>query len=151
MNVGVCLGLTSPLTMQTKGNLAELSERIGEENMPWMMFGNLNDIIDEPERFGGRNLTRKRLFLKEFMQQVDAIDLGFSGRRYTWINKQQGSANIRLRLDRAVANSEWLHLFPKARVQHLLLEESDHVPLLISTNGEDKVYKRAFRFLQACQ
>lgn len=75
--------------------------------------------------------------------------MSFNERRHTWINKQQGLANIKLRLDRVVADLEWLNLFLKARVQHLPLEESYHISLLISTNGEDKIYKRLFRFLQA--
>lgn len=127
----------------------ELSQRIGVENMPWIMFRDLNEIIDESERFGGRNLARKRLFLKGFMQQVGAIDLSFNGRKYTQINKQQASTNIRWRLDKAIANSEWLNLLPKARVQHLPWEELDHVPLLISTGEEDEIYKMPFRFLHA--
>lgn len=73
----------------------DMAEKISNEEMPWMMFGDLNEIIDETERFGGRNLIGKRLFLKEFMQQVGAVDLGFNGRKFTWINKQGGSANIR--------------------------------------------------------
>lgn len=84
--------------------------------MSWMVFGDMNETIDESERFGERTLTGKRLFLKDFIQQVGAIDLGFSGRKYTWINKQQDLASIQRRLDRALADSEWLNLFPRTQV-----------------------------------
>lgn len=59
---------------------------IGNEKLPWLIFGDLNEIIDESERFGGRGLIGRRLFLKDFMQQVGAIDFGFCRRRYTWVN-----------------------------------------------------------------
>lgn len=65
------------------------------------------------------------------MQEADGIDLGFIGGRYTWDNCQSGQALIRERLNRALANRDWLSLNPKTIVEHLLFEASDHCPILI--------------------
>jgi hypothetical protein len=40
--------------------------------------------------------------------------------RTTCDNRQNGSRNMRVRLDQAVASPEWSQLFPSARVQHIV-------------------------------
>lgn len=127
----------------------ELTAWVEDEKLPWMMLGDLNEITEESENFQGRGLRGRHLFLKDFVQQTGAIDLGFVGRRFTWINKQEGSVSIRKRLDRAISYSGWLELFPKATVQHLNMEYSDHLPILLKTNGEEVTYNLPFRFIQA--
>ena len=82
------------------------------------------------------------------MQEINDVDLGFSGRKFTWENTQQNSL-IKERLDRAIASVNWIHSNPQASVEHLPLEESDHCPTLIRTQGVREITKRPFRFLQA--
>lgn len=45
-------------------------------------------------------------------------------------------------LDRALATASWCEQFPKAIVLHLTASHSDHVPLLINTNGEEPSDRR---------
>ncbi|KAG8490242.1 hypothetical protein CXB51_015567 [Gossypium anomalum] len=59
---------------------------------------------------------------------VEPRDLGFSGPAFTW---QRGSTYVRL--DRALANDEWMATFPQSLVQHLPRIKSYHRPLLLST------------------
>ena len=126
-----------------------LNHTIQEEYLPWVMFGDLNEVVAENEKLGGRSIWKRRLCLKNFLQEVDGIDLGFVGRKFTWENKQQGIALIKERLDRAVASRSWIHRFPQAVVEHLPLEESDHCPIVIKSEGATKTSKHPFRFLQA--
>ncbi|KAK5793935.1 hypothetical protein PVK06_035114 [Gossypium arboreum] len=52
--------------------------------------------------------------------------------------------NIREQLDRGVANTSWMALFPEVVVQHLVNSFSNHWPLLIETSKEEvKRRKRA--------
>lgn len=37
---------------------------------------------------------------------------------------------------------EWCTIFPKAIVTHLAAAYSDHIPILVSTDGEDFLAKR---------
>lgn len=108
---------------------------IEAEQRPWLVTGDLNEIIDDSERFGGWPLHGKKLFLKEFMYHIGGIDLGFCRSKFTLLNEQNGTACIKQRLDRAVSDSEWLRLFPHAIVRHLAMEESDHVPIRIETTS----------------
>ena len=46
------------------------------------------------------------------------------------------------RLDRGLANYEWLARFARARVHHLHSDSSDHRPILIIPTGLDVVRKK---------
>lgn len=77
-----------------------------------MLFGDLNKIVNSFEKLGGRDIWNIRLFLKIFMQELGAIDLGFTGCRFAWEIGQEGIASIKERIDRAIADKGWLNLFP---------------------------------------
>jgi hypothetical protein len=69
-----------------------------------------------------------------FRDVVDSCgftDLGFIGLPYTWDNRQQGTQNIKVRLDRGFANGGLLDLFQNIKVLHVQTTESDHCCLLI--------------------
>lgn len=74
------------------------------------------------------------------------IDLGFDGNPYTWNNKRIGRANICERLDKGFANGQWRILFPNASVSHLLAFNSDHRPILLTTNPHPYSRPKPFRF-----
>ncbi|KAA3460126.1 reverse transcriptase [Gossypium australe] len=66
-----------------------------------------------------------------------------SGPSYTW---QRG--NTSERLDRALANDDWISAFPHSLVYHLPRIKSDHRPILLKTNPELSAPRgRPFRFL----
>ena len=52
------------------------------------------------------------------------------------------------RLDRAVATTDWLEIFPDTKVYHLDVTSSDHKPLWIVLDGMDCRQNRPFRFEQ---
>lgn len=49
-------------------------------------------------------MEKSNFFLKNFMNDVGGIDLGFTENPFTWCNCRGGQANIRERLDRVVAS-----------------------------------------------
>jgi hypothetical protein len=61
------------------------------------------------------------------------IDLSFNGNPFTWSNHRQDSSLIKERLDRGIANSNWIHYFPSYSVTHLPAHSLDHCPLLLNT------------------
>jgi hypothetical protein len=72
------------------------------------------------------------------------IDLGIFGNPFTWSNKRQGHHLIKERLDREIANSHRIHLFPHFSIQHLLAHSSDHNPIMLDTSN--LYLPRPFRF-----
>ena len=57
----------------------------------WLLIGDLNSIASNFDKWGGSSSGAKssRCF-QNFASTVGAIDLGFSGPKYTWSNKRMG-------------------------------------------------------------
>ena len=84
--------------------------------------------------------------LENFVADVGALDLGFSGPKFTWSNRRVGWANVRERLDRSLCNIDWQSLFPNARIQHLTTHNSDHNPIVLDTHLDLSKGSKPFRF-----
>jgi hypothetical protein len=70
----------------------------------------------------------------------------FSGNPFTWSNKRRDNHLIKERLDRGIANSHWVYLFPHFSVQHLPTQSFDHNPIILDTSPIDLSLPRPFRF-----
>ena len=97
------------------------------------MLGDFHKITALNEQWGriDRNLTQMAVF-REAFSDCFLQDLGFHGAAFTWSNRRLSSELVRVRLDRCVANAEWISLFSNAWVQHVVVAASDHMGLLIS-------------------
>lgn len=85
---------------------------------------------------------------RDVLDHCGFVDLGYLGSDYTWYGQRRGEL-IWERLDRGVANYEWLAKFPMGRVKHLNCFTLDHRPILLSLNvdGEHKKWcRKPFRF-----
>ncbi|XP_060674875.1 uncharacterized protein LOC132804484 [Ziziphus jujuba] len=122
---------------------------VASNKSPWLICGDRNEVVDVSEKQGGRGIWKRRLFLKEFMENVGGIDLGFNGERYTWTNGQTDQAAVKERLDRAIANKDWLEANPLAFVEYLNFEESNHCPFVIRSEGAKNKCNRTFGFFKA--
>lgn len=97
---------------------------------PWLLTGDFNDLLDNTEKVGGP-LRWEGSFLsfRNFVSQYGLWDLQFSGNSLSWRGTRY-SHFIQSRLDRAMANLDWMEMFPAARCEYLRFEGSDHRPLL---------------------
>lgn len=117
---------------------------------PWLCVGDFNYILSQAEKKGGKPFADcSRRELHKFLEQCNLIYLGFKGNSFTWTNKRIGRANIKERLDKAVANVEWRSLFSNASIQHLPMIASDHAPLVINSTGDPLSRPKPFRFEEA--
>ena len=62
------------------------------------------------------------------------VDLGYTGLPFTWDNRQQGTPNIKVRLDRGLGDDGFMDSFDSSKVQHIQTTESDHCALLITVS-----------------
>jgi hypothetical protein len=70
-------------------------------------------------------------------------DLGYRGYDFTWNNRREGADNIQCRLDRGTATASFLDLFLFMSVEHITIEESDHLAILIKVRDEVPVGQHA--------
>ncbi|XLR25102.1 hypothetical protein S83_053002 [Arachis hypogaea] len=130
----------------------DLLSSLGQsQNMPWLVFGDFNQILEQKEKTGGLPVTYSQMKgFQEVLQMNQLLDLGFVGHSFTWTNNQPGEMNIQERLDRAVATIDWKEAFPETIVRHLQRYRSDHCPLLIDVTGQENKRRRnrpnIFRF-----
>ena len=92
-----------------------LSSLHSTSNRPWLLSGDFNATINHVERKGGaQRRSHGCSHFKSFIHDHDLLDLGSTGPTFTW---RRGTCFARL--DRALSNPLWLHLFQSAQVTHL--------------------------------
>lgn len=72
-------------------------------------------------------------------------DLGFIGLPYTWDNRQHGSDNVKVRLDRGLATSNFIDLFKHTKVWHVQTTESDRCCLVLECSKAQSRRRRGRR------
>ena len=127
--------------------LRDLSHR---HSLPWICLGDFNEIVRLEEKQGW--LDRPKRQMQGFRDALDYCgfkDLGFTGFPFTWCNRRPGDHNVWIRLDRGVATVDWFLQFPTSRIHHLECFHSDHRPILLISDAEQKRFYRKgrpFRF-----
>lgn len=126
----------------------ELLRRLGGQlNLPWLCFGDFNEILFQSEKRGG---NRKPNYLmqnfKEALEDCNLFYCGFRGYPFTWANNFE-TGFIEERLDRFCATPEWHQMFPRSIVHHSTALSSDHCPISIDLEPSLMVRKKkSFRF-----
>ncbi|XP_023874724.1 uncharacterized protein LOC111987261 [Quercus suber] len=117
--------------------------------MPWVVFGDFNEITHQNEKLGWNERELKQMEgFRESLSKCGLFDLGFVGQRFTWCNEHLGEQRTLLRLDRIVANSSWPELYPEACVYHRSMSSSDHCLLYLTLKNVHprKPVKKRFQF-----
>lgn len=86
---------------------------------------------------------------REAVQVCGCTNLGFIGLPYMWHNRQHGSENVRVRLDRGFASSAFLELFKETKVWHMQTAESNHCCLVLECSSgwpQGRRVRRRFRY-----
>ena len=116
--------------------------------MPWLCFGDFNDIIRQDEKEGGvlRPHNQMQLF-REVLDECGFMDLGYVGSKFTWSRHFDKDNSILERLDHGLATNNWFLKFLGTRVHNLRCDPSNHNPILIMFSGLDPPKrKKVFRF-----
>jgi hypothetical protein len=110
-----------------------------QSDLPWLLIGDFNEVLWPEEHLSQhpRAVSQMEAF-RETLFDCNLSDLGFSGMPFTYDNRRKGRANVKVRLDRAVACPRWRDLFADSHVQHLTSPVSDHCPVLLNLTQEDR-------------
>ena len=83
---------------------------------------------------------------REAIDECGFIDMGYKGSPFTWKKKFRIGDSIWERLDRSLANNEWLIKFGGSSVHHLTCSTSDHsslwiIPEIIHPTSQEKLFR----------
>ncbi|CAA7048871.1 unnamed protein product [Microthlaspi erraticum] len=73
------------------------------------------------------------------------IDFPFKCNSLSWVGYRK-NGKVQCRLDRAIGNGEWHHLFSHTNVEYLKLWGSDHRPILARILSKTTRVQRGFKF-----
>ncbi|KAH9695348.1 putative reverse transcriptase/RNA-dependent DNA polymerase [Citrus sinensis] len=141
-----CTGIYGhPESDQKKHTWSLLRRLAGMSSLPWLCFGDFNEIFNLNEKVGGKERNPSRVH--EFRQAVRdcrLLDLGLKGYPFTWSNRRFGPQMIEERLDRFFCNQNWGSLYQETAAKNLISWSSDHSPILMELIGKEmgQRYKR---------
>ncbi|CAN0830960.1 hypothetical protein LINGRAHAP2_LOCUS1581 [Linum grandiflorum] len=133
---------------QRRESWALLKVLSNRDNGPWCIIGDFNDILSDTEK-RGRSEHPSSLIrgFQEAVEECSLIDIPLQGYPFTWSRARGKPHGIEEKLDRYLANSEWLNLFPEVMLLNLVAPVSDHTPLLLCTHTMPlQLIRRRFRF-----
>ncbi|KAL0291987.1 UNVERIFIED_CONTAM: Retrovirus-related Pol polyprotein from type-2 retrotransposable element R2DM [Sesamum radiatum] len=114
--------------------------------VPWLVGGDFNTVVDTSEVCGQSGDIRGAA--EEFrgcLRDTGLITLPMQGERFTWHNCSRDSRSLWKRLDRLLANDQWLTTWPSTSYLSLNARTSDHSPLVLRGNATDRTVGM-FRF-----
>lgn len=113
-------------------------------------MGDYNEVCSLLEVVEGEYNEVRATNMTYMIDDCNFIDLGAVGSKFTWEKRENGVRTIAKRLDRALGDISWRHVFPEAYVEHLPSVYSDHSPLLVCCDADQGDYlSRPFRFQAA--
>ena len=128
-----------PRTEQRRKTWEILRYLKNQDNLPWLCAGDVNEIITQDDQLGGNRMSEvNMLAFRECLGDCGLSNLGYKGYTFTWDNHREGEDNIQVRLDRGGATTPFLSLFPLTYVEHIPIEESDHMALLVRISAENR-------------
>lgn len=119
-------------------------------NLPWLCAGDFNECLDASEHIGGQGRPERQMEgFREAVEVCGFTDLGYIGLPYTWDNRQPTGRNVKVRLDRGLADEGFMNLFSNNKVWHIQTTESDHCCLVLECSQvwhRGRRRKRRFRY-----
>ena len=101
----------------------------------WAIMGDMNDIVSNGEKWGGREQADISLkVFRDLINTNELMDIGYEGKPWTWSNRWDNEGEARERLDRVLGSGNWCKSFRNARCRHLETEGSDHSMLMVDTS-----------------
>ncbi|KAL4383540.1 hypothetical protein GQ457_15G011040 [Hibiscus cannabinus] len=118
----------------------ELLDKLkGESQLPWLVGGDLNDILCMNERAGGRRKPRVEMdAFGAALERNDLWDIKPSKVWFTWHYGNSVENHVKQRIDRFVASIPWLHKYGQCDVITEFTKDLDHCFLFLNTEGRQK-------------
>ncbi|KAJ9536709.1 hypothetical protein OSB04_un000094 [Centaurea solstitialis] len=113
----------------------------------WAIMGDFNSMLFPHDGVGGS--SRRNASMEDFfscVEDIEVLDVNYSGIQYTWVQKPRGDDGIMRKLDRIMANTEFLDVFNGSAVDFKPQGISDHALGILEINVAQSIKKRGFKF-----
>ncbi|XP_074374722.1 uncharacterized protein LOC141715140 [Apium graveolens] len=118
-----------------------------DANLPWCLVGDFNNVTSQADKQGGPPYPQNLIEgFNVCLNETDLHDLNIVGHQFTWENDRNTDHWTEIRLDRVLANTQWMNLFTRAKVYNLEGSPSDHSPLLLCPELQTRG-RRRYQFL----
>lgn len=111
----------------------------------WLFMGDFNDVISPEERLNSVFVPQNARAFNDFMRIAELYEYNMGGHKYTYMS---GAGDKLSKLDRFLVCSEFLALWPCAKVTALPRLLSDHCPIVLSLKNTD-FGRTPFRFFNS--
>ncbi|KAG7572529.1 hypothetical protein ISN44_As09g008890 [Arabidopsis suecica] len=112
---------------------------------PWLVLGDLNEILNNTEKLGGPARAESSFFpFRNMINDCRLREVPSIGNKFSWAGDRNNQW-IQCCLDRALGNEAWFHLFPRVQAEFLERIGSDHRPLFLRFVSEN--ISRTGRFM----
>ncbi|QHN77891.1 Granule-bound starch synthase 1 [Arachis hypogaea] len=99
---------------------------LAKENLPTLEHRDFNEIVNVEERKGTTSLTASAEDFKDWIQDINLLDLLLNDRNFTWFRGRSCS-----RIDRVLVSLEWVEEFPEIRLRGGPRGLSDHCSMIV--------------------
>ncbi|GAU40727.1 hypothetical protein TSUD_14120 [Trifolium subterraneum] len=117
-------------------------------SIPWCIIGNFNDLLSQTDKKATHpHLNGLCMGFRQAVSDCDLTNIPIERHPFTWIKSRGSPHVIEERLDRVMASTSWLQLYPQVRLSNLLASHSDHSLIFFQckpTIGTQ--FKHSFRF-----
>ncbi|GKC59183.1 RNA-directed DNA polymerase, eukaryota, reverse transcriptase zinc-binding domain protein [Tanacetum coccineum] len=110
-----------------------LLEFIRNHEGQFVLFGDMNEVRDESERYGTMFSQVEDQMFNSFIDDVGLLDLPLEGRSFTWMNKVGTKMS---KLDRFLVSNSVMDTFLDLKVIALPRGYTDHIPLMLHYKKE---------------
>ncbi|KAL0313714.1 UNVERIFIED_CONTAM: Retrovirus-related Pol polyprotein from type-2 retrotransposable element R2DM [Sesamum calycinum] len=115
-----------------------LIELAASVNLPWLVGGDFNAVLDMSEVSGASGDIRVAMHeFNDCIMQTGLISLPMQGERFSWHNCSTDGRSLWKRLDRMFVNDAWLERWPNLFYTCLTPRTSDHSPLVLKGDSRD--------------
>jgi hypothetical protein len=125
-------------------NLCSMKGKVGTN--PWLICGDFNVVKTLEEKWGSNKLNSYEIEFGKCLNNLEVLDLTFSGCFYTWTNKSEEPQFVARKLDRVLANEYWMNYFGSTAVEFLAGGISDHSPVVITVGTLQSLGPKPFKF-----
>ncbi|GJV61297.1 RNA-directed DNA polymerase, eukaryota, reverse transcriptase zinc-binding domain protein [Tanacetum coccineum] len=116
-------------------------------NRPWCILGDFNVALSADDKsVGTSNIDTGMRDFQECIETIEVSDVNSTGLRFTWNQKPKGSDGILKKIDRIMANLEFVTSFVGANAVFQPYRISDHAPAILRLPMNLERKPRPFKF-----